>query len=95
MIYYSQEMRNETITTSSGKVIKIMANVERRFHYYYTPEGCASILEVKDTDIATGMIKGRDLYTGTLIRVERKNVIDRVYLSEQEIARRFPNYPLI
>ena len=72
-----------------------MANVERRFHYYYTSEGVASILEVKDTDIATGMVKGRDLYTGRLVRVNRKNVIDRVYFSEQEIARRFPNYPLI
>ena len=70
--------------------------MERIYRFYNNPKtATTSILEVKDIDVATGNVKGRDLYTGKMIIVNRNNMRDRAYFTEQEIKRRFPNYPLI
>lgn len=67
----------------------------KRIYIYKVTETALSILEIKDIDIATGNVKGRDLYTGRMVKVNREDVLDRLHFTEEEIARIFPNYPLI
>lgn len=67
----------------------------KRIYIYKVTETALSILEIKDIDIAIGNVKGRDLYTGRMIKVNREDVLDRLHFTEEEIARIFPNYPLI
>ena len=69
--------------------------MEKIYRFYKDTKTTSSFLEVKDIDIATGNVKGIDLYTGKKVNVKRKNVLDRAYFTEQEIERRFPNYSLI
>ena len=69
--------------------------MEKIYRFYKDTKTTSSFLEVKDIDIATGDVKGIDLYTGKKVNVKRKNVLDRAYFTEQEIERRFPNYSLI
>lgn len=69
--------------------------MEKIYRFYNDTKTTSSFLEVKDIDIATGNVKGIDLYTGKKVNVKRENVLDRAYFTEQEIERRFPNYSLI
>ena len=69
--------------------------MEKIYRFYNDTKTTSSLLEVKDIDIATGKVKGIDLYTGKKVNVKRENVLDRAYFTEQEIERRFPNYSLI
>lgn len=69
--------------------------MEKIYRFYKDTKTTSSFLEVKDIDIATGNVRGIDLYTGKKVNVKRKNVLDRAYFTEQEIERRFPNYSLI
>lgn len=63
--------------------------MERIFRFYNNTKTTASILEVKDIDIATGNVKGVDLYSKRNVTVNRKNVLDRAYFTKQELMRRF------
>ena len=49
-------------------------------------------IEVLDIDITTGAAKGIDLNTGKKVKVAYNNIGGTVYLVEQELAERFPNY---
>ena len=69
--------------------------MKKIYRFYNDTKTTSSILEVKDIDITTGDVKGRDLYTGRRVTVKREDVLDRAYFTEQELVRRFPNYPLI
>lgn len=69
--------------------------MERIYRFYNDTKTTSSILEVKDIDVATGNVKGRDLYTGRMVTVKREDVLDRAYFTKQELVKRFPNYPLI
>ena len=62
--------------------------MEKIYRFYNITKTTSSILEVIDIDIATGNVKGRDIYTGKRVTVKRSNVFDRAYLTEYEVAQR-------
>ena len=63
--------------------------MERIYRFYNDTKTTSSILEVKDIDIATGNVKGVDLYSKRNVIVNRKNILDKAYFTKQELARRF------
>ena len=62
--------------------------MEKIYRFYNDTKTTSSILELINIDIATGKVKGRDIYTGRRVTVKRSNVLDRAYLTEYEAARR-------
>lgn len=62
--------------------------MEKIYRFYNVTKTTESILELIDIDIATGKVKGRDIYTGRIVRVKRSNVLDQAYLTEYEAAQR-------
>lgn len=62
--------------------------MEKIYRFYNDTKTTSSILELIDIDIATGKVKGRDIYTGRRVTVKRSNVLDRAYLTEYEADRR-------
>lgn len=65
--------------------------MEKIYRFYNITKTTSSILEVIDIDIATGKVKGRDIYTGRRVTVKRSNVFDRAYLTEYEVSQRLKN----
>lgn len=65
--------------------------MEKIYRFYNVTKTTSSILEVIDIDIATGKVKGRDIYTGRRVTVKRSNVLDRAYLTEYEVSQRLKN----
>lgn len=65
--------------------------MEKIYRFYNVTKTTSSILEVIDIDIATGKVKGRDIYTGRRVTVKRNNVLDRAYLTEYEVTQRLKN----
>lgn len=59
---------------------------------YTKNNGDYSYARIIDIDIATGNAKGIDLYTGKKITIKYNNILNKVYFTEQEVAKRFPNY---
>lgn len=59
---------------------------------YTKNNGDYSYARIIDIDISTGNAKGVDLYTGKKVTIKYNNILDKVYFTEQEIAKRFPNY---
>ena len=54
--------------------------------------GKETYFELTGINTATGNAKGIDLNTGKKITVKYNDIGGRVYLVEQELAERFPNY---
>lgn len=65
------------------------------YRTYRKTTGKDSYTRIIDIDTATGNAKGIDLYTGKKVTIKYNNILDKVYFTEQEIAKRFPNYKAV
>jgi hypothetical protein len=59
---------------------------------YTKSNGTMSYVRIIDIDVATGNVKGVDLYTGRKITIKYTKMLDKVYFTQRELERRFPNY---